>query len=110
MKVSIDLQGPNGKMWELDMQYHRLPEAYAWEVGGAASSYASYIENLQGTASDKAYSVSFRFQAEGGGPKGQAKADRLSYSQAVGIQEAGLQLLQKLLIGANMEIASGQRQ
>jgi hypothetical protein len=122
VKVSIDLSGPNGKMWELDMRYHRLPANYAAEVATVASSYAYYIENLAGEAgtATPAYSVAFKYEAEGdeleglsGEPaklyKGSARKGNLLYSQAVQVQDAGIELLQKLQTGAHMEIKSGQR-
>lgn len=122
MKVSIDLSGPDGKMWELDMRYHRLPPAYAAEIATVAQSYAFYIENLAGQAGTQtpAYTVAFKYDAEGeemagvSAPmasvfKGAARKDNLLYSQAVQVQDAGIELLQKLQTGAHMEIKSGQR-
>ena len=117
MKISLDLDGPHGKMWELAMTYHKLPEVYAWEIASVAVALASYIEHTVGGATDEAaaYSVAFHCVPEGAEPKlpegvkGQVKADRLLYSQAVAIQDAGIQLLEKLQQSAHMEIASGQR-
>lgn len=122
MKVSIDLNGPNGKMWELDMKYHMLPPAYVMEIATVGQSYAFYIENLPGGAGAQtpAYSVTFTYEAEGeelqglSGEmlkvvKGKATAKNLLYSQAVQVQDAGIELLQKLQQGAHMEIKSGQR-
>lgn len=113
MKVSLDLSGPSGKMWSFDMEYHRLPPEYAGEVGAAASAFAAYLNNLTGGASndDPKYSMKFSYKGEGDGPlaKGQGNASGLLYSEAVGAQKAGIKLLEKLLLGADMEIASGQR-
>ena len=111
MKVSLDVRGPdNSKFWNFDMEYHDLPEAYVGEVAGAASALASYVKNIKGNAGQlKAYSAKFKYQAEGRGAKGEAEATQLLYSQMVAIQKAGLQLMEKLLLGADMEIASGQR-
>jgi hypothetical protein len=122
MKVSIDLNGPDGKMWELDMKYHRLPANYAMEVATVAQSYGFYIDNLagQGGTQTPSYSVTFRYEAEGEELqgvtgeyakllKGTHRKDNLLYSQAVGVQDAGIELLMKLQTGAHMEIKSGQR-
>lgn len=122
MKVSLDLQGPNGKMWELDMKYHNLPAAYVMEIVAVAQSYAFYIENTGGEAgtSQPSYSVSFSCEAEGEelqGLSGEAAkvakskstAKNLAYSQAIGLQDAGIALLQQLQAGAHREIKSGQR-
>lgn len=115
MKLDLDLSGPNGKMWDLTMRYYRLPEPYAWEVGSAALSLSSYIENIVGgaAADDKAYIVTFKVVTEGSEPKGAEQAvtaDRLLYSQAIAIQDAGIKLLERLQQSAHMEIASGQRE
>ena len=121
MKVSIDLSGPNGRMWELDMKYSRLPPEYAAEIASCARSYAHYIENLPGGAgAGPAYSVEFKYEADGeelagvAAPmadvfKGKAAKKGLLYSQAVQVQDAGIELLSKLQQGAHMEIKSGQR-
>ena len=123
MKVSIDLAGPNGKMWELDMKYHNLPAPYVMEIAAVAQSYAFYIENLPGNAGSQtpAYSVMFKCEAEGEeltGLSGEALAvakgrpvrkQNLLYSQAIEVQDAGILLLQQLQAGAHREIKSGQR-
>lgn len=121
MKVSLDLHGPSGRMWSLDMTYERLPPEYVSEIASAAKSYEHFIENLPGSAgSGPAYSVTFKFAAEGeelegvSGKvaetyKGTAAKKNLLYSQAVQIQDAGIALLQQLQAGAHREIKSGQR-
>lgn len=122
MKVSMDLHGPSGKMWEFDMTYHRLPPEYVSEIAAVAKSFEYYVENMQGSAgsASPAYTVTFKFQAEGeelegisgkaaGTYKGQAAKKNLLYSQAVGLQDAGLKLLEQLQAGAHREIVSGQR-
>ena len=122
MKVALDLQGPSGKMWSLDMEYHRLPPEYVAEIAAVAKSYEYYIENRAGGASTgtPAYSVTFRYQAEGdelegvSGKaadtyKGHAAKKNLLYSQAIEVQDAGVLLLQQLQAGAHREIKSGQR-
>lgn len=121
MKVSLDIAGPQGKMWDFDMNYHRLPLEYATQIGLTARSFASYIEHLAGGANqgDKAYVVRFKYEADGdavraagevgGLLKGSATSRSLLYSEAVGVQDAGIKLLQDLLEGARMEIASGER-
>lgn len=124
MKVSIDLTGPNGKMWELDMQYHKLPPEYVAEIAAVAQSYAVYIKNLPGQAGSQepSYAVSFKYEAEGEELKGVAepllsvykpkeafRAVRLLYSQAIEVQDAGIALLTQLQAGAHREIKSGQR-
>lgn len=119
MKLSLDLRGPNGRMWDLEMSYHNLPPEYVMEVVSTARAYANYISTLAGGAAsgDKKYSVKFSYGAEAQPKttpfsdimKGDAEADNLLYSQAVAIQDAGIELLQKLQAGAHMEIASGQR-
>jgi hypothetical protein len=122
MKVSIDLSGPNGKMWELDMKYHNLPANYAMEIAAVAQSYGFYIDNMAGEGGTQtpSYSVAFKYEAEGAETqgvsgefakvlKGSHKKENLLYSQAVQVQDAGIELLQKLQTGAHMEIKSGQR-
>ena len=124
MKVSIDLTGPAGKMWELDMKYQNLPPEYVSEIAAVAQSYGVFIKNLPGGAASQepAYSVVFRYEAEGEELKGVAepmlsvfkpkepfRATRLLYSQAIQVQDAGILLLQQLQAGAHREIASGQR-
>jgi len=122
MKLTLELSGPHGKMWDLDMKYHKLPPEYAMEIASVARSYVSYIAGIAGGASseDPSYEVKFKFDAEEAGPKkvpaefgdlysGSANADNLLYSQAVEIQDAGIELLKKLQDGAHMEIKSGQR-
>lgn len=121
MKVSIDLSGPNGKMWELDMKYSRLPPEYAAEIAAVARSYAAYIENAPaGAGQGPSYSVAFKYEAEGeelegvAAPmaavfKGAASRRGLLYSQAIEVQDAGIALLTQLQQGAHREIRSGQR-
>lgn len=121
MKVSIDLTGPNGKMWELDMRYQRLPPEYVAEIASVARSYAAYIENTPaGAGQGPSYSVAFKYEAEGeelegvAAPmaavfKGSAARRGLLYSQAVEVQDAGIALLTQLQQGAHREIKSGQR-
>lgn len=114
MKATMELSGPNGKMWRQVNEYDNLPEAYAWDVGSAAAALGSFVENMQGKAGqgDKGYTITFRADPDGpGGVKPvNVKADRLQYSQAVECQKAGLKMLEKLLLSAEMEIQSGQRQ
>ena len=124
MKVSMDLTGPGGKMWELDMRYHRLPPEYVAEIAAVAQSYAVYIKNLPGAAgsSEPSYSMTFRYEAEGDElqgiseptlsiyrPREAFRAVRLLYSQAIEVQDAGIKLLEQLQAGAHREIKSGQR-
>lgn len=117
MKITLDLSGPHGKMWDLAMNYYNLPEIYAWEIAAKAIALASYIENTVGGASDgtATYSVALHCVVDGKEPKlpegvkGQVKADRLLYSQVVAIQDAGVAMLADLQKSAHMEIASGQR-
>lgn len=117
MKITLDLSGPDGKMWDLAMTYYNLPEIYAWEIAAKASALASYIENMVGQSTDAEaiYSVALHCVLDGKEPKlpegvkGQVKADRLLYSQAVAIQDAGVAMLADLQKSAHMEIASGQR-
>lgn len=134
MKVDLVLSGPEGQMWDFTMNYHRLPAHYAMEMATLAASYASLIDNSPGSATtgDKMYSVEFKVTgpdvpevpkppATGtpapstgesvGGQKGGivAKAERLLYSQAVALQDAGIKLLGQLQEGAHNEIKSGQR-
>lgn len=121
MKVSIDLSGPNGKMWELDMKYHSLPPEYAAEIASVAKSYASFIDNLAaGGGQGPSYAVVFKYEAEGdelagvSAPmaaifKGGGQRKGLLYSQAVEVQDAGIKLLEQLQQGAHREIKSGQR-
>lgn len=109
MKVKLEVtkageRGPQGKFWEFEMQYHNLPEVYEGEVKGAASAFAAYIGNMKGGAGQlKAYKVEFQYDG------GKGEADQLLYSQMVEVQKAGIKLMEKLLLGAEMEIASGQR-
>ena len=122
MKVSMDLVGPSGKMWEFDMTYHRLPPEYVAEIAAVAKSFEYYIQNMASGASTgtPSYGVTFKYQAEGdelegiSGKaadmyKGQAVKKNLLYSEAVGLQDAGIVLMQQLQAGAHREIASGQR-
>lgn len=117
MKLSLELTGPAGKMWDNVSTYYNLPEIYAWEIASVAVALASYIENTAGNATgdEKAYTVSFKVQAEGKEPKlpenvpHTVKAEHLLYSQAVDIQDQGLALLLKLQQSAHMEIKSGLR-
>ena len=112
MKISLDLTGPsNKKMWEFDMKYHDLPEPYMWEIAGPAAAFANYIATLAGGAAsgDPAYRIAFAYKGDAGQPSGEGKASNLLYSQAVEVQEAGAKLLLQLLVGAKLEIASGQR-
>ena len=122
MKVSLDLSGPSGKMWSLDMEYLRLPPEYVSEIAAVAKSYEFYVENLPGGASagTPSYAVTFRYQAEGeelegvsgkaaGTYKGNASKKNLLYSQAIEVQDAGIALLTQLQQGAHREIKSGQR-
>ena len=121
MKVSMDLTGPGGKMWNFDMQYHRLPPEYVAEIAAVAKSFASFIENTATEAgSGPSYGVVFSYEAEGeelegtSGPmaavlKGKVAKRGLLYSKAVELQDGGLVLLQQLQTGAHREIKSGQR-
>jgi hypothetical protein len=124
MKISLELSGPAGKMWTLEMRYHALPPEYLLEIASTCRSYLTYITNTPGGAAsgDRQYTIEFAYQADERGPKaavppeyaalftGAAEAEHLLYSQAVAIQDAGIELLQKLQQGAHMEITSGQRQ
>jgi hypothetical protein len=109
MKVKLEItksgeRGPAGKFWDFEMNYYNLPEVYEGEIKGAASAFAAFIKNTKGGAGQlKAYKAEFEYDG------GKGEADQLLYSQAVAMQEAGIQLMEKLLLGAKMEIASGQR-
>jgi hypothetical protein len=120
MKISFDLSGPSGKMFEFDMKYHNLPPEYALEIASTARAFLNFINNTAGDAAgqDRSYSVSFSYDAEGKAPKvpeyeelfkGKTRKDSLLYSQAAGLQNAGIELMTKLMQGAEMEIKSGQR-
>lgn len=122
MKVSMDLTGPGGKMWEFDMTYYKLPPEYVAEIAAVAKSFEYFISNLPGEAASGApsYGVTFAYKAEGdeldgiSGKaadtyKGAAAKKNLLYSQAVGLQDAGIKLMEQLQAGAHREIASGQR-
>lgn len=117
MKITLDLSGPHGKMWDLAMNYYNLSEIYAWEIAAKAIALASYIESTVGQGDDgtASYSVAFHCVVDGKEPKlpegvkGQVKADRLLYSQAVAIQGAGVAMLADLVKSAEMEIKSGLR-
>jgi hypothetical protein len=117
MKISLELSGPHGKMYENVSTYWNLPEIYAWEIAAKAIALANYIEHLVGQASDPeaTYAVAFHVVVDGKEPKlpegvkGQVKQDRLLYSQAAEIQAIGIKMLADLQEGADMEIKSGQR-
>lgn len=123
MKVTFELNGPQGQMFDFAMKYHRLSPEYAMEIASTARAYANLVENTAGNAAgdDAKYSVEFRFQSDDAPPgewakmfKADARADNLQYSQVAhpdgtGLQDRGLLLLQKLMQGAHMEVASGQR-
>ena len=99
------------------MTYHKLPEVYAWEIASTAVALAGSSSTRWAGRRTRRRRIASRSTAsrEGVEPKlpegvkGQVKADRLLYSQAVAIQDAGIQLLEKLQQSAHMEIASGQR-
>lgn len=125
MKVTFELNGPKGQMFDFAMKYHKLSAEYAMEIASVARAYANLVANTAGQAAgnDLKYTVEFRYQADDA-PKGDpeyekvfkadVRADNLLYSQVAhpngtGLQDQGILLLQKLMQGAHMEVASGQR-
>lgn len=123
MKVSMQILGANRKKyWNFNMEYDNLSPQYAVEVAGPAKSFAAAIDNTAGeaTGDDPAYTVLFEFEVDQNLMRGmpepfaavfkhKAKSENLRFSQAVGFQDAGLQLLLQLNQGAHREIASGER-
>src|SRR5262245_52030021 len=93
MTVTVDIKNADGSnFWDNRMRYYDLPPAYVVEVGSACQSYATYIENLQGTVGSEegpGYTVSFEYDLSGltlPAPfertgKGKVKAEHLSFSQ-----------------------------
>ena len=126
MKIEMDLRSDRRVMWELKMEYHDLPPEYAQEIAAAAENLKSYIAHLRGNAREvmgvaaqappRAYQMRFSFKAEHapeGAPgrwSGEAEATDLLYSQALDCQEAGAELLKRLIESGRLEVASGQRQ
>lgn len=121
MSVNVVIKNADGSnFWDYRMRYYDLPPEYVVEVGSACQGYASYIENLQGTVGSEegpGYTVSFDYEVAGltlptpfeKTGKGKATASRLSFSQMTKAQEDGAVMQQRLLNGARLEIASGQR-
>jgi len=109
MKVSFDVKKQGGgKYFNFDLEYHDLPEPYVWDIASKATAFSKAVENTKSKgAGQKTYTVTFKW----GGDKqrGEAKADNLSYSEMVGLQDAGIELLKQLMQSAHLEIASGQR-
>lgn len=121
MTVSVDIKNADGSnFWDYRMRYYDLPPQYVVEVGSACQQFATYIENLQGTVGSEegpGYIVSFDYDLAGlaiptpfeKAGKGKVRADRLSFSQMTKVQEDGITMQNRLLNGARLEIASGQR-
>lgn len=118
MRVELDIRGPkkppkkaNGEYWDFTMNYYGLPEEYVSEITNLANSYASLVTNTPGTATaDPKYTVDFKVSGEE--IKGKAIAGTmrdLRYSEMVLLQDAGLELLKQLNVGAHNEIKAGQR-
>jgi hypothetical protein len=111
-------------MWELQMKYYGLPLPYVLETVSLAASFANLVALSAGgaTSDDPAYTVTFSYDAEDHSPKGlppgsdlaklfkgEAEATQLLYSQALDLQGAGIQLLERLRSSGVVEVTAGQR-
>jgi hypothetical protein len=133
MRVDMELRhgdeaskgkGKAGLMWELHMKYYALPVPYALEIVGLAASLANFVSLCAGGAAsgDLSYVVTFSYDADESSPKGlspgsdlaklfkgEAEATGLLYSQALELQGAGIQLLERLHESGLVEVKAGQR-
>lgn len=138
LSMRMDLYGPRGRMWGFTQDYENLPPAYLFEITTLCRSYLEYLRGLAttGRAAHEAeqptarvggaqtgqlpvgleYRIDFKFQSDVLLPppfdelfEGEVGVPYLMYSVAVKAQKAGVQLLNRLLESAEIEIASGQR-
>jgi len=117
MKVEMDIRGPkkppakaNGEFWDFTMNYYGLPEEYVDEIVNLATSYAAFITNTPGTATEEPkYTVDLK--VTGPEVKGNVHGMQrdLKYSEMKAMQDAGIELLKKLQGSAEVEIRAGQR-